>query len=114
MRVWALPPQSAPVQAARLPHAAEPPGSAEQPLYHSLVLPEPETSDPEPAETLRPWRATGERLRPPADAFGSMVHHAVQRWSFPGDPDLPRLLETDALEAGLAEMLLARLQRHPL
>ena len=55
-----------------------------------------------------------------------MVHHAIQRWLFPGNPALPIFLETTALQAGLAdpaqraeairlaEMLLTRLQRHPL
>jgi len=68
MRVWALPPQSATVQAARLPHAAEPPGSAEQPLYHSLVLPEPETGDPDPPKPCAP----GGR---PASAYARLRMH---------------------------------------
>ena len=74
----------------------------------------------------QPWRATGERLRPPADALGRLVHRAIQQWLFPGNPMLSRVLETAAIEAGLAdlsqrtealrlaEILLERLQRHPL
>jgi ATP-dependent helicase/nuclease subunit A len=102
------------------------PESTQAPLYHPLLPPDPEDGDPEPGETPRPWRATGERLRPPAEAVGLLVHHAIQRWLFPGDPGLPGLLETAALEAGLADpaqrleavqqagRLLGRLQRHPL
>lgn len=126
LRVWALPAAGAAAQAPQPPAGAAWPESIEQPLYRSLLLPEPEDADPEPAEAPRPWRATGDRLRPPADALGRLVHHAIQRWLFPGDPALPRLLETAALEAGLAdpaqraealrlaEMLLVRLQSHPL
>jgi ATP-dependent exoDNAse (exonuclease V) beta subunit len=125
VRAWALPAAAAAEQAAP-PAASAWPESAGAPLYRPLLTPEPETADPEPAEALRPWRATGERLRPPADALGRLVHHAIQRWSFPGNPALPGLLDTAALEAGLAdpaqraeairlaELLLSRLLRHPL
>lgn len=126
LRVWALPPAAAAAQAARPPGGADWPESAAQPLYRSLLLPEPDDEDPEPNEAPRPRRATGAHLRPPAEALGLLVHRAIQRWVFPGSSALPGLLEAAALEAGLAdplqraeavrlaEMLLARLRQHPL
>jgi ATP-dependent helicase/nuclease subunit A len=56
---------------------------------------------------------------------GSLVHRALQRWLFPGDPGLDHLLETQAFNAGLVEeaarqaavraarSLLDRVRRHP-
>lgn len=58
--------------------------------------------------------------------LGSMVHKAIQRWLFPGNPRLTALLETETFNAGLADErqrgdvidrateLLARLRQHPL
>jgi ATP-dependent helicase/nuclease subunit A len=63
---------------------------------------------------------------PPARVVGEMVHKALQRWRFPGDPLLEPLLRTRAQEEGLldeallhqavqqAERLLARFQNDPL
>jgi ATP-dependent exoDNAse (exonuclease V) beta subunit len=63
---------------------------------------------------------------PPARVVGEMVHKALQRWRFPGDPALEPLLRTKAQTEGLldddllhqavleAENLLRRFQRHPL
>jgi ATP-dependent helicase/nuclease subunit A len=126
LRVWALPPESAEVEATQQHPVEEWPVSEAQPLYQSLLLPQPETADLEAEDMPQPWRATGDRLRPPADALGRLVHHSIQHWLFPGNPLLPRVLETAAIETGLAdltqraealrlaEMLLDRLRRHPL
>jgi len=60
------------------------------------------------------------------DILGSIVHKAIQRWLFPGDPGLTALLEMEIYRAGLvsdelrqavitrATELLARLRQHPL
>jgi ATP-dependent exoDNAse (exonuclease V) beta subunit len=100
-------------------------------LYLPLVSPEHEEPIPEeepdalenPIE--RPWRATG-NLAAPAVVVGDMVHRAIQRWAFPGDPRLDALLETVSLNAGLVDprqraqaareayKLLQRLCDHPI
>jgi ATP-dependent exoDNAse (exonuclease V) beta subunit len=102
------------------------PESQAAPLYHPLPTLTTESQDLAPEEAFRSWRATGERQRPPAEALGQIVHTAIQAWCFPDSPALPRLLETAAFEAGLAdsaqrivalrlaEELLGRLQRSPL
>lgn len=69
------------------------------PLVVSQVSPEPEEE-----ELSRDWRATGERLHPPAAVVGRMVHRAIQRWVFPPDPQLDKLLEASALEEGLVDL----------
>jgi ATP-dependent helicase/nuclease subunit A len=63
---------------------------------------------------------------PPARVAGEMVHRALQRWRFPGDPLLDQLLRTQAQMEGLygegllqqaiheAEVLLQRFRQHPL
>ncbi len=129
LRAWALVSSSPAAPAAQPGLAAEWPTSTATPLYQSLKEPEasqPDLIDPEPGEMQYPWRATGDHLRPPAEALGSLVHDAIRRWSFPGDPALPTLLETAALEEGLASpaqraeairlaiQLLQRLRQHPL
>ncbi len=131
LRAWALSSQASAAQAAPPGATVEWPTSTSAPLYQSLKKPdlpqvEHDLSDSEPAEIQFPWRATGNHLRPPADALGSLVHHAIQRWYFPGHPALPGLLETASIEEGLAnptqraeairltEKLLERLRLHPL
>jgi ATP-dependent helicase/nuclease subunit A len=63
---------------------------------------------------------------PPARVIGELVHKALQRWLFPGDPRLEPLLRTQAQMEGLleesllrmalsdAESMLRRFQRHAL
>jgi ATP-dependent helicase/nuclease subunit A len=137
LRVWALPLENSATILVEPPVVEGWPESAEPPLYRSLLQPAPddgmpETTDSETAETPRPWRATGERLRLPAEALGRLVHYAIQHWLFPaisehqGQTEWLRLLETATFEAGLAEpaqrmeamrlaeILLVRLQQHPL
>ena len=60
------------------------------------------------------------------NVLGSIVHKAIQRWLFPGDPGLNALLEMETYNAGLvsdklrqiainrATELLTRLRKHPL
>jgi len=104
------------------------PASGLKPLYapvEELIEAEAEETDEE-AEVLQPWRAAWQGSDVPGNVLGSMVHRAIQRWLFPGDPRLVPLLEAEAFNAGLAYEqqrenavrraveLLERLRRHPL
>ena len=97
-----------------------------RPIFAPLTLPvNPEDAGEEPLET-RDWRVTGTLTLIPPGVVGSMVHKAIELWLFPGDPHLLPLLETAALDAGMAVKvhrdaavneaveLLSRLQAHPL
>ncbi|MGA2111126.1 MAG: UvrD-helicase domain-containing protein [Anaerolineales bacterium] len=120
-------PQGTPDQAARDQQAAETWPDAERvPLYRPLVEPTAETSLAElEEEPRRDWRATGGRIHAPAAVVGSMVHRAIECWSFAGDPGFEKLMQVVALEEGLveerqkrealarAERLLGRLRAHP-
>jgi ATP-dependent helicase/nuclease subunit A len=80
----------------------------------------------ERAVELQSWRATQADERIPGQVLGRIVHKAIQRWLFPGDPHLTALLEMETFNAGLASEklrqegidrateLLTRLRRHPL
>jgi len=103
------------------------PSSDETPLYPPLIekLSDEPPSQPE-EDVRRDWRATGERIRPPAAVVGLMVHRAIEAWLFPGDAGLTRELESFALAEGLvdrrqreaavaeASVLLGRLRAHPI
>lgn len=58
--------------------------------------------DPERDLELQSWRATRADSRVSGKVLGSIVHKALQRWLFPGDPALDALLESEAWQAGLA------------
>jgi ATP-dependent exoDNAse (exonuclease V) beta subunit len=90
--------------------------------FGQVELPE----DPERDQKLQSWRATRADSRVSGKVLGSIVHKALQRWLFPGDPALDALLESEAWRAGLATEttrrevitrateLLARLRLHSL
>jgi ATP-dependent helicase/nuclease subunit A len=96
------------------------------PLFEPLVEARLPLEEPEDAEELKPWRATGNETHVPPGVIGQMVHKAIQLWLFPGDARLVPLLETTVLNAGIAQpkqrleavrrviRLLERLQAHPL
>ena len=101
------------------------PESEAKDLYDPLVVvSEEDTDDDKAKEIERDWRATGERLHPPAVVVGTMVHDAIRSWVFPGDAALGPLLEVTAHAQGLidpgqrgraireAEKLLGRFQEH--
>ena len=96
------------------------------PIYQSLLEPaKPIIAEDEPS-AVHPWRATGPAAAVPPGVIGSMVHKAIELWLFPDNPQLIPLLETAALNAGLAQSdqcsaavrhaldFLTRLQNHPL
>ena len=96
------------------------------PLYPSLLEPEAAVIHEDEPEELHAWRATGSAETIPPGVVGQMVHKAIELWLFPGDPQLLPLLETAALNAGLAHPIqrstavrhaveyLERLRNHPL
>lgn len=75
---------------------------------------------------MQSWRATQSDQRVSGDVLGKIVHRAIQRWLFPGDPRLTAFLEMEVFNAGLAGEklrqdaiaraieLLARLRQHPI
>jgi hypothetical protein len=96
------------------------------PIYMPLVVPsEPAESVVESMEMLVERRTIPDGSLP-AGVIGQMVHKAIELWLFPEDPRLIPMLETAALNAGLAQKtqcslavhhamdLLTRLQDHPL
>jgi len=102
------------------------PTSNERPLFGSLIPPEQEKHDPEPAETASyAQRITGD-ARSLSIAVGNLVHRALQNWWFPGHPGLQPLLESVAIREGLinpdqrqaaiakAKTLLERFRSHPI
>lgn len=102
------------------------PTSNERPLFGSLIPPEQEEHDPEPAETASyAQRITGD-ARSLSIAVGNLVHRALQNWWFPGHPDLLPLLNSVAVRNGLinpdqrqaaiakAETLLGRFRSSPI
>lgn len=96
------------------------------PLYKPVAAQETEETDDElDLEPARGWRATARRYAP-APVVGVLVHRALERWLFPPEPALDRLLQVSALVEGLvdagqraaalqrARELLARFRDHPL
>jgi len=71
-------------------------------LYASLTEPAPALDEPDEVNVLHTWRATGTGKHVPAGVIGIMVHKAIELWCFPEDPNLIPLLESAALNAGLA------------
>ena len=80
----------------------------------------------ERSDELRSWRVTQSDERIPGQVLGKIVHKAIQRWLFPGDPHLTALLEMETFNAGIASEklrqetinhateLLVRFRQHPL
>jgi ATP-dependent helicase/nuclease subunit A len=95
-------------------------------LYASLIEPTPTLDEQDEVNVLHTWRTTGTGKHVPAGVIGLMVHKAIELWCFPEDPNLIPLLESTALNAGLASEeqrveairqtmeLLQRLRAHPL
>jgi ATP-dependent helicase/nuclease subunit A len=87
---------------------------------------QPEKDDEEDAVDPSSWRGTDQDAELPGVVLGKLVHKALHRWCFPGDPRLDALLEQEALQAGLvskiqrthaleqAIQILERLYQHPI
>lgn len=100
--------------------ASDWPESQADPLYSALP------TSLAPVKFFEHRRLSLEPRTPPARVVGEMVHKALQRWRFPGDPLLEATLRTQAQMEGLldedllhqavreAHGLLIRFQRHPL
>jgi ATP-dependent helicase/nuclease subunit A len=120
---WAfwLTPMNSVIPSIRLAPGLPWPESRAEPLFMPLAvgLPSMVTVSEHRSLSLEP-------RTPPARVVGEMVHKALQRWRFPGDPRLEPLLRTQAQMEGLlegalveravqeAENLLRRFQRQPL
>jgi ATP-dependent helicase/nuclease subunit A len=99
-----------------------------RPLYQPIGQEEPEPTLEDEEAVIDPlsWRATAQDAELPGKVLGRLVHRALQRWCFPGDPRLDALLEKEALQVGLvsenqrayaigqAIELLERLHQHPI
>jgi ATP-dependent helicase/nuclease subunit A len=124
LRVWCAFPES-PLPMIDAPIAVQ--GTVTKsdliPLYRPVEGPLAETA----AEIKnKGWQGTLQGEDVPGSILGSMVHKAIQRWTFPEDPRLYALLEAETFSAGLASeaqrteavnravMLLARLRGHAL
>lgn len=96
------------------------------PIYAPLVDVTLEVTSEDEVGNNRDWRVTGGTKWIPPEVVGKMVHKAIELWCLPGDPRLQSLLETAALNAGLAARsqvkaaveesveLLNRFSSHPL
>lgn len=55
-------------------------------------------------DTAPPWQPAAQQHEGLDGALvGSLLHQAIRRWTFPGDPNYAPLLQTAALNAGLAD-----------
>ena len=126
VRVWVIPDQAEAVEQESGDPVSTVPESNILPIYKPLMVPsEPAESEVESME-IPVERRTNPDGSLPAGVIGQMVHKAVELWLFPEDPRLIPMLETAALNAGLAQKsqcslavhhamdLLTRLQDHPL
>jgi ATP-dependent exoDNAse (exonuclease V) beta subunit len=62
----------------------------------------------ESIQQVQSWRATQPDGQVSGKVLGLIVHKAIQRWLFPGDPALKALLESEAWRAGLATEITRR------
>ena len=96
------------------------------PIHMPLVVPAEQVETEEEIMGIPVERVTVPAGSIPAGVIGQLVHKAIELWLLPEDPRLIPMLETAALNAGLAQKsqrsaavhhaidLLARLKDHPL
>jgi hypothetical protein len=75
---------------------AEIPETNQRPLYQPIEDPRPEQEEDDEEEAVidpLSWRATAQDAELPGKVLGKLVHKALHRWCFPGDPHLDELLE---------------------
>lgn len=129
LRVWCLwDDQPLPDVTLPSPDVDRMPETNLRPLYQPIEEAKPEPALEEDEAVIDPlsWRATAQDAELPGMVLGNLVHKALHRWCFPGDPRLEDLLEVEALRAGLvgepqrahaveqAVALLDRLRQHPI
>jgi ATP-dependent helicase/nuclease subunit A len=76
--------------------------SSDRDLFSSLIEPAPQLVEEDEVNVLHTWRATGSGKHVPAGVIGLMVHKAIELWCFLDETRLIPLLESAALNAGLA------------
>ncbi len=126
VRAWALPTESE-VEKEKAVEEKKPDVELDvTPIFAPLLVTPSQEITAEEMPQARDWRVTGKLTLIPPNVVGKMVHKAIELWLFPGDPRLLPLLETAALEVGLADKvhretainetieLLGRLAIHPL
>ena len=128
LRVWCLLEDTPTLQANRSAARKDGATNSDLPPLYKPILDEKVAAKEREEEIIDPhaWRATRGDKHVPGNVLGNMVHKAIQRWRFPGDPALEQLLRTQAQMEGLydehllrqaiqlAEVLLERFQQHPL
>lgn len=130
LRVWCLwDNQPLPGFTHFLSVADEIPAISQRPLYQPIEETKPDHEEEDDQDTvIEPlsWRATAQDTKLPGKLLGKLVHKALLRWYFPGNPQLGELLQAEALRAGLvsevqrthafeeATELLERLHHHPI
>ncbi len=76
-------------------------------LYLPLIALEAEHLDQKQQDGMnrerRLRRVVGRHHRPEGTVLGTLVHAAIRRWRFPGDPGLEELLRAEALMEGLVD-----------
>jgi len=103
MTVWThIPEAVVPAPASQPAGSNQPEAASLRPLYRSIIQPAEALAEDEELATPI-WRATGQDNQVLGQTIGKMVHKAIQRWRFPGDPGLTNLLDTVAREAGVVE-----------
>lgn len=76
--------------------------NTEPPLFRSLLEQGAEVLGGDEDIVKRDWRATNTTMHIPPQVIGTMTHKALELWLSSDDPRLIPLLETLALDAGLA------------
>ena len=124
--IWTnIPEDQPPVPVSQPTQFAQTVEANPRPLYRPIIEPV-ETLGEDEELDIPIWRATGQDNQVLGQTIGKMVHKAIQRWRFPGDPGLANLLDAVARESGVveesrrlyalqeAEQFLSRFRAHPL
>jgi len=123
---WCIPAQDTPPQSVPHYEAVKPEESNAAPLYQPLMEAKHVIVEEDETEVSRFWRATEATVHVPPSVIGQMTHKALELWLSVDDSRLIPLLESLALDAGLAiqaqrveavrrvHRLIERLCAHPL
>lgn len=123
---WCIPAQDTPPRSAPRHESVKPEESNAPSLYHPLMETKPVTVEEDETQLSRIWRVTEATLHVPPSIIGQMTHKVLELWLAVDSPRLLPLLESLALDAGLATQaqrveavrrvreLIERLCAHPL